>query len=196
MNLSQPPPGIVRWTLRLEEASALDRPVRALEPSVRELFGTGTRGSVLRGEWLGHALHPVLTDVVLGTWTSATLLDLFGGPGSSASAQRLVGTGLVAFGPTAWAGWAEWSAAGTRDKRVGLVHAVTNGVAVGVYTASWLARRRGRHGTGAGLALAGAAVSGVGAYLGGHLAGARKVGTRHPAYMDGSVPDGAPPYPA
>jgi hypothetical protein len=196
MNLSQPPSGLVRWTLRLEEARALDRPVRALEPSVRGLFGTGTRGSVLRGEWLGHALHPVLTDVVLGTWTSASLLDLLGGPGSSASAQRLVGSGLVAFGPTAWAGWAEWSAAGTRDKRVGLVHAVTNGVAAGVYTASWLARRRGRHGTGAGLALAGAAVSGVGGYLGGHLAEARKVGSRHPAFEDGPVSDGAPPYPA
>jgi hypothetical protein len=196
MNLSQPPSALVRWTLRLEEARALDRPVRALEPSVRALFGTGTRGSVLRGEWLGHALHPVLTDVVLGTWTSASLLDLFGGPGSSASAQRLVGSGLVAFGPTAWAGWAEWSAAGTRDKRVGLVHAVTNGVAAGVYTASWLARRRGRHGTGAGLALAGAAVSGVGGYLGGHLAEARKVGSRHPAFEDGPVSDGAPPYQA
>jgi hypothetical protein len=196
MNLSQPPSGLVRWTLRLEEARALDRPVRALEPSVRALFGTGTRGSVLRGEWLGHALHPVLTDVVLGTWTSASLLDLLGGPGSSASAQRLVGSGLVAFGPTAWAGWAEWSAAGTRDKRVGLVHAVTNGVAAGVYTASWLARRRGRHGTGAGLALAGAAVSGVGGYLGGHLAEARKVGSRHPAFEDGPVSDGAPPYQA
>jgi hypothetical protein len=196
MNLSQPPSGLVRWTLRLEEARALDRPVRALEPSVRGLFGTGTRGSVLRGEWLGHALHPVLTDVVLGTWTSASLLDLLGGPGSSASAQRLVGSGLVAFGPTAWAGWAEWSAAGTRDKRVGLVHAVTNGVAAGVYTASWLARRRGRHGTGAGLALAGAAVSGVGGYLGGHLAEARKVGSRHPAFEDGPESDGAPPYQA
>jgi hypothetical protein len=196
MNLSQPPSGLVRWTLQLEEARALDRPVRALEPSVRGLFGTGTRGSVLRGEWLGHALHPVLTDVVLGTWTSASLLDLLGGPGSSASAQRLVGSGLVAFGPTAWAGWAEWSAAGTRDKRVGLVHAVTNGVAAGVYTASWLARRRGRHGTGAGLALAGAAVSGVGGYLGGHLAEARKVGSRHPAFEDGPVSDGAPPYQA
>jgi hypothetical protein len=196
MNLSQPPSGLVRWTLRLEEARALDRPVRALEPSVRALFGTGTRGSVLRGEWLGHALHPVLTDVVLGTWTSASLLDLLGGPGSSASAQRLVGSGLVAFGPTAWAGWAEWSAAGTRDKRVGLVHAVTNGIAAGVYTASWLARRRGRHGTGAGLALAGAAVSGVGGYLGGHLAEARKVGSRHPAFEDGPVSDGAPPYQA
>lgn len=176
------PPRIVRWTLRLEEASALDRPVQALEPSIQALFGTGTRASVLRGEWLGHAVHPLLTDVAIGTWTSATLLDLLGGDGMSAAAQRLTGLGVLAAGPTAWTGWAEWSAVGPRDKRVGLVHALTNGVAISIYAASWLARRRGRHGTGARLALAGAAVSGVGAYLGGHLIGAREVASHHAAY--------------
>ena len=176
------PPAIVRWILRLEETAALDRPVRALEPLVQEVFATGTRGAVLRGEWLGHALHPLLTDVVLGTWASASLLDLFGGRESSAAAQRLVGAGLLAVGPTAWSGWAEWSAAGPREKRVGLVHAVTNAAAIGVYAASWSARRKGRHGKGAVLALAGAGVSGVGAYLGGHLAAARKVSSHDPAF--------------
>jgi hypothetical protein len=69
---------------------------------------------------------------------------------------------------------------------VGLVHAITNGVALSVYTASWLARRRGRHGAGAGLALTGAAISSIGAYLGGHLAATRKVGSHHPAYDNAS----------
>ncbi|MEP6697252.1 MAG: DUF2231 domain-containing protein [Pseudonocardiales bacterium] len=182
MNATERASRIVRWTLRLEQATALDRPVQALDPTIQTLFGTGARSSVLRGQWLGHAVHPVLTDVVLGTWTSATLLDLVGGRDSSASAQRLIGVGLLAAGPTFWTGWAEWSAAGTRDKRVGIVHAVTNGVALSVYTASWIARRRGRHGAGAGLALTGAAISSVGAYLGGHLVGARKVASRDPAY--------------
>ena len=182
------PPAIVRWTLRLEQTAALDKPVRAIEPSIRAAFGTGKRASVLRGEWLGHAIHPVLTDVVIGTWTSASLLDLFGGRTSAAAAQRLVGTGLLAVGPTAWTGWAEWSAAGTREKRVGLVHAVTNGVAIGAYAASWVARRKGAHGTGVGLGLAGMAVSGVGAYLGGHLAEARKVGSHDPAYDNAPTP--------
>ena len=176
------PPMIVRWTRGLESARALDAPVQAIEPAIRTLFGTGMRGSVLRGRWLGHTVHPVLTDVVIGTWNSASLLDLFGPRGSSAAATRLVGVGLIAVGPTAWTGWAEWSAAEPRDQRVGLVHAITNGLAIGVYTASWIARQRGRHGAGAGLALAGAGVAGVGAYLGGHLAAARKVGTRDPAY--------------
>jgi hypothetical protein len=183
----EPTTPLVRWTLRLEEATQLDGTVRALQPAVHGLFGSGVRGAVLRGDWLGHAVHPLLTDLVLGTWTSASVLDLFGGSDWAAPAQRLVGTGLVAVGPTAWAGWAEWSGASTRDKRVGLVHAVTNGVAIGVYTASWIARRRGRHATGARLALLGAAVSGAGAYLGGHLTEARKVASHHPAYSNDTM---------
>jgi len=112
MSSNARPPAIVSWTLRLENAAALDAPVQAIEPTIRAVFGTGTRASVLRGDWLGHAVHPLLTDLVIGTWTSATLLDLFGGRESSIPAQRLIGTGLLAVGPTAWSGWAEWSAAG------------------------------------------------------------------------------------
>ncbi len=186
MNLTERSPVIVRWTLRLEDATALDAAVQAVQPTIRTVFGTGVRAAVLRGEWLGHTIHPLLTDLVLGTWTSASLLDLFGGANSSAAAQRLVGAGLLAVGPTAWTGWAEWSAAGPRDQRVGLVHAVTNALAISIYAASWVARRRGRHGTGAGLALAGAAVTGVGGYLGSHLALARKLGSRHSAYREAS----------
>jgi hypothetical protein len=182
MNLVRQPPGIVRWTKRLEDASALDMPVRAVEPTVQAAFGTGTRASVLRGEWLGHAVHPILTDLVVGSWTSASLLDLVGGREASGPAQRLLGIGLLAAGPTFWTGWAEWATAGTKEKRVGVVHAVSNGVALSAYAASWLARRRGDHGRGVKLALTGAAVSGFGAYLGGHLAIARKVGSHDPAY--------------
>jgi uncharacterized membrane protein len=182
MNAVVQPPNIVRWTLRLEGATALDRPVRSLEPVVERWFGGGTRGSVLRGEWLGHAVHPLLTDVVLGTWTSASVLDLVGGRHSSSSAQRLIGIGLVAVGPTAWTGWAEWSALGPRDKRVGLVHAVVNGAAIGMYAASWMARLRGRQSKGVRLALAGMTLTGLGGYLGGHLTEARKVASHHPAY--------------
>ena len=33
-------------------------------------------GPYLRGRPLGHALHPLMTDVPIGCWTSAALLDL------------------------------------------------------------------------------------------------------------------------
>jgi hypothetical protein len=175
-------PTIVRLTRRLEDTAALDRPVAMLEEPVRVAFGSGSRGALLRGDWLGHALHPMLTDLVIGTWTSASVLDVIGGSDSRASAQRLIGTGLLAVGPTAWSGWAEWTQAPPREKRVGLVHAVTNAVAIGAYAASWVSRRRGQHDRGARLALAGAAASSAAAYLGGHLVAARGVATHHPVY--------------
>ncbi|WP_392543557.1 DUF2231 domain-containing protein [Oryzobacter telluris] len=184
-SLEKAPPQ-VSLLLRLEELSALDGAVAAIEPTIRSTFGSGARGQVLRGDWLGHALHPVLTDFVLGSWTSATLLDLVGGKSSRGAAQQLVGASLFAVGPTAWTGWAQWSEAGTRDKRVGLVHAVTNGLAIGLYAASYVSRKRGRHEAGARFGLAGATAAAVGGFLGGHLSAARKVGTHHPAF-DGTT---------
>lgn len=181
MDAVERPNPLVRLTLRLEDSARLDGAVDALAPGVGSLFGTGVRGSALRGDWLGHALHPLLTDVVVGSWLSASVLDALGGRRWSAPAQALVGTGLLAVGPTAWTGWAEWSTAGRREQRVGVVHAAANAFAIGVYAASWAARRRDHHAAGARLALVGLGVSGAGAYLGGHLAVARKVGTHHPA---------------
>jgi hypothetical protein len=182
MSHTQRPPAPVRWTQRIEDTAALDGPVQAIEPKIHALFGSGTRGAVLRGDWLGHALHPVLTDLVLGAWASATVLDVFGDEDAESSAQRLVATGLLAVGPTAWSGWAEWSERGPRDKRVGLVHAVGNGLAIGIYASSWVARRRGRHGTGARLSLAGMVVSSAAAYLGGHLVESQAADVEDPAY--------------
>ena len=181
---SQPVPAVVRWTERLEQTEALDGPVQAIEPTITSVFGSGTTGWVLRGEWLGHALHPLLTDITMGSWTSATVLDLVGGPASAPAAQRLVGLGLLTAAPTAWSGWAEWSETGTRDKRVGLVHAAGNALAATAYAASWIARRSGNHRLGAVLAIGGAGASGAAAYLGGHLAVARGVGSKHPAFDD------------
>lgn len=161
-------------TQRLEEASALDGAVRGLEPYVHTLFGSGRHGALLRGDWLGHPLHPMLTDVVLGTWWSATFLDVVGRGRWSAPAQAVVTAGFVAFGPTAWAGWAQWDQAGAQEKRVGVVHAVTMASAFGAYVGSWFARRAGRHETAARRALIGAGITVVGGYLGGHLAAARR----------------------
>lgn len=176
---------LVHWTRTLEDTTALDGAVRAFEPVVEVAFSRGRRGELFRGEWLGHAVHPALTDVVLGTWGSATILDLIGGRDSHAAAQRLLGVSLLAVGPTAWSGWAEWASAGDRDKRVGVVHAVSNGAAIVVFASSWLARRRGDHAAGVRRSLAGAVVASVGGYLGGHLAAARKVGTHDTAYDAG-----------
>lgn len=185
------PPTVVRWTKRLEEAGELDGAVHKLEPLVTSIFATGTRGAVLRGDWLGHALHPSLTDAVLGSWASASVLDVLGRGKWSEPAQTLVGLGVIGWFPTAWSGWAEWTQAGPREKRVGLVHVLGNATALGAYAASWFARRRGDHGRGVRLALLGAAVSSAAGYLGGHLASARKVGSHHPAFAEATPPETA-----
>lgn len=187
-------PAPVTLARTLEESTALDPVVRAVRPLADALVASPVRRDLLRGAWLGHALHPLLTDVPVGFWTSATVLDLVGGRGARGSAQRLVGLGLLLAGPTAWTGWAEWSGTGQREQRVGVVHAAANGAAIALYAASWAARRRDRHGRGVTLGLAASSALGVGGYLGGHLVSARKVGSRHPAFAESSVAaaDGEP----
>ncbi len=150
-------------------------------------------GDALRGTWLGHALHPALTDLPLGLWTATTVLDLVGGPGARPAAQRLVGLGLLAVPPTAASGWSEWHRSDRPAQRVGVAHVALNVAAIGLYAGSWLARRGDRHRVGAALALVGAGAAGAGGYLGGHLASVRKVSSEHPAFTaERSAPAASP----
>ncbi|MDP8957922.1 MAG: (2Fe-2S)-binding protein, partial [Actinomycetota bacterium] len=57
------------------------------------LLPTPSVKDFLSGTWLGHPLHPALTDAALGTWMSATLLDVLGSPELEGAARRLVGIG-------------------------------------------------------------------------------------------------------
>ena len=166
------PPRIVRWTLRRADNGA--RPISSCAgPAIHAVFGTGTRAGSFAAN--GSATRSTCSPTSRSARGPPPVWPAFaGGPDMSATG-KLVGTGLLAAG-TAWTGWAEWSAAGSRDKRVGLVHAVTNGVAIGIYAASWFARRQGTARRW-DERLAGAAVSGVAAYLGGHLPRGRKVAT-------------------
>ena len=179
-------PAIVQWTKRLEAATALDGMAERLQPLADALVADPDRAAALRGMWLGHAVHPLLTDLPLGAWVSATVLDLVGGRTSRPAAQRLIGFGVLAAVPTAVTGVAEWASTQGGERRVGVAHAAANETALLLYVLSWRARRRGRHGRGVLLGFAAGLALGVGGYLGGHLTEARKVASRHPAYADGS----------
>jgi uncharacterized membrane protein len=157
---------------RLESVDALDGVGRALGRTVREVIPDGAPKHVLSGAWLGHALHPILSDIPIGAWTSSVLLDWTGGKDSRASSDRLILTGLLAAGATAATGWSDWADAEQDDaavRRAGLVHAATNATAVALMTGSYLARRRGARGRGRLLSLAGSVALGTGGWLGGHL---------------------------
>jgi uncharacterized membrane protein len=165
-------------TERLERASALDGPIRVIAPIVHTAISNGRVKSLLSGGWLGHALHPLLTDVPIGAWTSSLILDFAGGSSAEASADLLVAVGVAAVPPTALSGWSDWSETLTEEqRRVGLVHAAANITAAGMFSASLLQRREGRRGTGKLLSLAGAGALAIGGYLGGHLSYARGSGT-------------------
>jgi nitrite reductase/ring-hydroxylating ferredoxin subunit len=171
---------------RIEAAEVLDAPGRWVGSRVRELVAPQALKEALSGTWLGHALHPVLTDVVIGSLLSATLLDLFGDDGPSG--ERLIAVGLAAYVPTALTGandWADTEPASDPVRRIGLVHAATNAAALSLYTASLAARRRGARRRGALLAAGGAVALTAAGFLGGEMSFARGVGPAETVYDPG-----------
>ena len=157
---------------RLESVEALDGPGRAASRTVRGLISDGAPKDVLSGAWLGHALHPIMTDIPIGAWTSSVLLDWMGGRDSRSASERLILAGVLAAGATFATGWSDWADAEQRSaavRRSGLVHAAANGTATWLMISSYAARKRGAHGRGKLLSLAGSAALGAGGWLGGHL---------------------------
>jgi nitrite reductase/ring-hydroxylating ferredoxin subunit/uncharacterized membrane protein len=145
-------------------------------------IGPGPVKDLLSGTWLGHPLHPMLTDLPIGAWTSSFILDAVGGERGADASRTLVGVGVLAAVPTAVSGWSDWADTDGEDRTVGLSHAVGNVVATALYGASWLARRGGRRGLGIALAVAGSGVATGTAYLGGHLVYGRGIGVDNTAF--------------
>jgi uncharacterized membrane protein len=138
----------------------------------------------------------MLTDVPLGCWLAAAVLDLAGGRRSRRAAQRLIGFGLLAVPSTAASGMADWSGVQeTAARRVGAVHAVGNVVVSLLYFSSWRARRRGHHLVGVGLGAVGCGLAMASGYLGRHLAFNLGVGVRDRGLQD-SGPSGQQQQPA
>jgi uncharacterized membrane protein len=178
------PPRLVGLVRAIEGARVLDVGARALRPLADAVTRPAKADALLRGTWLGHALHPLLTDFPLGAWTCTTLLDLFGGRRSRPAATGLLSFGVAAAIPTAASGLAEWRATEGAARRVGVVHAAVNSTALALYTGSLVSRLRGRHGKATALAVTGGVVATTGGYLGGHLSLVRKIGTADPAFRE------------
>ncbi|GAC1439106.1 MAG: DUF2231 domain-containing protein [Solirubrobacteraceae bacterium] len=166
-----------RLALDIEQATALDGPANALAEGLNEAIPEQAR-SVLRGDPIGHPLHPPLTDVPIGAWTSSVLLDWIGGASSHRAADSLLAVGILAYLPAAATGASDWSekTAPGPMRRVGLAHALANITALTLFTVSLASRLRGRRWRGRMLSLAGSGALGAGAYLGGHLVSVGAVG--------------------
>lgn len=166
---------------KIERATALDRVADAVATAAQRALPGGWFRDVASGTPLGHPLHPLLVAVPIGSWTAASYLDATGG--DAESARRLVELGILGALPAAITGTNDWVSTSGAERRVGLVHAALNDVALGLYLASARARRRGDRGRGAALALAGFAVVGGAGWLGGHLAYALGVGVDTTAFQ-------------
>ena len=171
----------------------LDEVGKPLSQAVRALFENAgpagrTAKNALHGVWLGHPLHPVLTDVPIGAWTTALALDaqevVTGDDGYGRAADFAIGVGLVAAVGAAITGLNDWSETDGRARRVGLLHGLLNVAATACVATSFVLRRTGARGAGRVSALTGYGVAVAAAYLGGELVYGERIGVTH-ALEDG-----------
>lgn len=170
----------------IERSNVLDRIGRTLTNVFGRVVRPGRVKDLASGTWLGHPLHPLLTDVTIAAWGSASLLDLYRGKNAQEAARRLVMAGLATAIPTALTGLSELAdIVEARARRVAALHALGNITALGMYAASYATRQQGVHGAGQLLSMAGAASLAASGYLGGHLAYRQGVGVNQTAFLDG-----------
>jgi nitrite reductase/ring-hydroxylating ferredoxin subunit/uncharacterized membrane protein len=166
-----------------------------LQKGLRDLLSKSRAlKDALHGTWLGHPLHPVLTDIPVGAWTVAIVCDalesLTGSETLGSGADAAVAVGLLGAVGAAVTGLTDWSETDYRAKKVGTVHAALNVVATSLYTASWIMRGKQKtRASGVALSMLGYAIAGASAYLGGHLVFGEQVGVDHTATADSTKPD-------
>jgi uncharacterized membrane protein len=129
-----------RWPRSLADRAALDPLASMMITKSRVLLRSPKLVSFAQGRWLGHPLHPALTDLPIGFWTSAFMVDLVGGAEGSSTAQRLIAWGNLTAVPTAIAGLADARELDHEDRRIAAVHAALNAGGLLAYVVSWSAR--------------------------------------------------------
>jgi len=125
------------------------------------------------GRWIGHPIHPALSDLPIGLWAGVMVLDVVDRDPAPRrgldAAGVLSAAGILAAGATAVTGVTDWTVSEEQDRRVGLMHGILNTVALGLQGASLGTRVAGHRSTARALAAASLTVTGAAGYLGGHL---------------------------
>ena len=161
---------------RLVEALPfLDDIAEGVQPKVQEAVDVGgtTARNVLDGVWLEAPLHPALTDVPVGAWTAALVLDGFDvvtgkEPVRHAADASLVFGTLGAFG-AAVTGLSDWRYLSGGSRRMGVAHGLLNTIGLVLSIISLVLRATGRRNAGRLTFLTGYTISGMAAHLGGEL---------------------------
>lgn len=162
----------------------LAKAAEAYQPAVRAILSGAGRPTqdLLHGTPLGHPLHPLITDVPIGSWTVAAVLDtleLAGRSDTAFAADLAIALGMASATLAIASGYAEWSDTTDEPRTLGFAHALLNGVAFVGYSASLALRRSGRRPAGIAAAFAAYAVVGLAGYIGGELSYGMQLGMRH-----------------
>lgn len=175
---------IVEFTEKQEWLQPVQEKGEALVKGAFKSLGPNARSvkNALHGVWLGHPLHAAITDVPIGSWTAALVLDLLECGGRSeyaAGADAAVAVGLVGALGSAASGLTDWSDTYGNPQRVGAMHGLLNVGAALLYTGSYIFRKANKRGIGRGLGFAGFGMVLVSSYLGGELAYGERIGVDH-----------------
>lgn len=129
----------------------------------------------LNGSWLGHTLHAVLVDVVIGAATAALLLDVlrafFGVDGLEHAATWIIGLATLAALGAVLTGLTDYkdTAPSSSERDVTGLHGLTNIVATVLFAVSLVQRLGDGHDAAFWVLLIGYLVVSVGGYIGGHV---------------------------
>jgi len=184
---------------------SLDRIAEGTQNVIKAIVGSNRKPprlfkSLLNGAYLGHPLHPVLTDVPITAWIIAAIFDIIWliNPESASWAARgaqaavLIGF-LGALGSVA-TGLTDWSDTFGHERRVGFLHGLLNSTATLLYLISLLLRYNIFSGSidlslsaaesvpAAIVGFVGLAIILYAAYLGGDLVFANATGVNHTAF--------------
>ena len=165
---------LVAWLDRLGWLRTLSDWLTAVAGPVRERHQDNLVLELLHGgRWVGHPLHPALSDLPIGLWTGVMVLDATDrdpAPGRGIDAAGMLSAaGILAAGATALTGLSDWTVSDDQDRRVGLAHGLLNTVALGLQGASLGTRMAGHRSTARALGAASLTVTAAAGYLGGHL---------------------------
>ena len=152
----------------------LDDVAKRAQPPVQRFFSARPRlHNLLDGTWLGVPLHPALTDVPMGAWTTTFALDLAaaltGSQAADQAADDALAVGVAAALPAAATGTADWRDLIGEERRIATVHALLNVTGLALNVSSLAQRARGNRPAGRALSAAGLAISAAAAHLGGEL---------------------------
>ena len=165
---------LVAWLDRLGWLRTLSDQLTAVLVPARERYQDNLLLELLHGgRWVGHPLHPALSDLPIGLWTGVMVLDVMDRDPAPRrgidAAGMLSAAGILAAGATALTGLSDWTVSDDQDRRIGLFHGLLNTVALGLQGASLGTRMAGHRSTARALGAASLTVTGAAGYLGGHL---------------------------